>query len=151
MKKVEADIKNYEAECKKIQSLKESSDANNDMKLKRKNETSDYIERLKNDIENEKRNKDHNEFALENLKKEITNLNAKKEQAENEIKKLEKEMKEYKQSIDNEKSAVSSVQDEFKILKEQETKNQAKLDELKRIANTVGKISFNSKKLRDSI
>ena len=54
MKKIESDIKNYEVECKKIQTLKESIDASNDMKLKRKNETIDYTERLKNDIENEK-------------------------------------------------------------------------------------------------
>ena len=117
MKKIESDIKNYEVECKKIQTLKESIDASNDMKLKRKNETIDYTERLKNDIENEKRNKDHNEFALENLRKEISNLNTKKQLAEDEIKKIIKENGDLKDCIDNEKMISKNCMEDYKIVK----------------------------------
>ena len=117
MKKIESDIKNYEVECKKIQTLKESIDASNDMKLKRKNETIDYTERLKNDIENEKRNKDHNEFALENLRKEISNLNTKKQLAEDEIKKIIKEKGDLKDCIDNEKMISKNCMEDYKIVK----------------------------------
>lgn len=117
MKKIENDIKNYETECKKIQGLKDQTDASNDMKMKRKNETFDYIERLKNDIENEKRNKDHNEFALENLKKEITNSNVKKQTLDEELKKAGKDTQDLRLAIDSLIHATNNVNNEDKIVR----------------------------------
>lgn len=116
MKKIEQDIKNYENDCKKLQTQKEQVDAINDTKIKRKNETADNIERLKNDIENEKRNMDHNDFALENLKKENSNLTSKKVQLEAELDKAKKEAAELGQVIELERKQYKEITDEYKMV-----------------------------------
>ena len=138
MKNIENEIKNYENECKKIQLLKEKFDANNDLKYKKNIETKEHIDRIKNEIENERKTKEQNEFALENLNKEISNLRSKKDEAEQKINTITKAYEELKEAVSEENKRELKEEDDFKSLKERELSISSKLEEMKNSALKLG-------------